>query len=156
VAATPPAGSVALLVTGDEEGAARDGTVAILDWMASAGERLDHCLVGEPTCAERMGDAIKIGRRGALTVRLRAYGVQGHAAYPERARNPLPALARLLDRLATRELDRGTRTSDRPRSPITTVDTGNPAANVIPAEAPRHGERPLQRRPQRRVPVRLD
>lgn len=135
VRATPPQGSVALLVTGDEEGAATDGTVAILDWMASVGERLDHCLVGEPTSARRMGDAIKIGRRGSLTARLRAFGVQGHAAYPERARNPLPALVRLLDRLASRALDAGTERFGPSTLAITSVDTGNPAANVIPAEA---------------------
>ena len=100
VAATPPAGSIALAITGDEEGDSVDGTPAILDWMAADGERMDHCLVGEPTCPARMGDTIKIGRRGSLTAQLTAYGKQGHAAYPERAQNPLPALVRLLDRLA--------------------------------------------------------
>jgi succinyl-diaminopimelate desuccinylase len=135
VAADPPRGSIALLITGDEEGDATDGTVAILDWMAAAGERLDHCLVGEPTAAERLGDAIKIGRRGSMTVRLTAYGVQGHAAYPEKAQNPLPALVRLLDRLATHRLDGGTTHFGPSTLAITTVDVGNPAANVIPAEA---------------------
>ncbi len=131
----PPAGSIALLITGDEEAQAIDGTRAILDWMDEAGERLDHCIVGEPTSAERLGDAIKIGRRGSLTARLRAYGVQGHAAYPERARNPLPALVRLLDRLAAHRLDDGTAHFGPSTLAITTIDTGNPAANVIPAEA---------------------
>ncbi|MFO1208704.1 MAG: succinyl-diaminopimelate desuccinylase [Amaricoccus sp.] len=135
VAATPPAGSIVLAITGDEEGASTDGTVAILDWMRDAGETLDHCLVGEPTCPERMGEMIKIGRRGALTARLHAYGTQGHTAYPDRARNPLPALVRLLDRLAARQLDKGTQHFDPSTLAITTIDTGNPAANVIPAEA---------------------
>ena len=103
--------------------------------MRDAGERLDHCLVGEPTCPERMGEMIKIGRRGALTAKLHAYGRQGHTAYPDRARNPLPALVRLLDRLASRPLDKGTAHFDRTTLAITTIDTGNPAANVIPAEA---------------------
>jgi succinyl-diaminopimelate desuccinylase len=135
VTETPPRGSIALLVTGDEEGVATDGTAAILDWMDGAGERLDHCLVGEPTSAERTGDAIKIGRRGSMTARLTAYGVQGHAAYPEKASNPLPALVRLLDRLAARRLDEGTAHFGPSTLAITTIDVGNPAANVIPAEA---------------------
>jgi succinyl-diaminopimelate desuccinylase len=134
-ASTPPAGSVVLAITGDEEGDGVDGTLAILDWMQAAGERLDHCLVGEPTCPVAMGDTIKIGRRGSLTVRLTAYGKQGHAAYPERAQNPLPALVRLLDRLASHTLDKGTRHFGPSTLAITTIDTGNPAANVIPAEA---------------------
>jgi succinyl-diaminopimelate desuccinylase len=135
VAASPPAGSVVLTVTGDEEGDGLDGTRAILDWMAETGERMDHCLVGEPTCPERMGEMIKIGRRGSLTARLTAYGVQGHSAYPDRAKNPLPALVRLLDRLASHRLDKGTRHFDPSTLAITTIDTGNPASNVIPAEA---------------------
>jgi succinyl-diaminopimelate desuccinylase len=132
---TPPAGSVAILITGDEEGGAQHGTRAILDWMETAGERLDHCLVGEPTCPERMGEAIKIGRRGSLNAAIRAYGVQGHSAYPERARNPLTGLVRLLDRLATRNLDRGTAHFGPSTLAITSIDTGNTASNVIPAEA---------------------
>jgi succinyl-diaminopimelate desuccinylase len=135
VTATPPSGSVAILITGDEEGGAQHGTRAILDWMETAGERLDHCLVGEPTCPERMGDAIKIGRRGSLNAVIRAYGVQGHSAYPERARNPLTGLVRLLDRLAARELDRGTAHFGPSTLAITSIDTGNTASNVIPAEA---------------------
>jgi succinyl-diaminopimelate desuccinylase len=135
VGATPPEGSVALLITGDEEGDALDGTLALLDWMAETGERLDHCLVGEPTSVEALGDTIKIGRRGSMTAHLRAYGVQGHTAYPERARNPLPGLVRLLDRLAGRRLDDGTEHFGPSTLAITTIDTGNPAANVIPAEA---------------------
>jgi succinyl-diaminopimelate desuccinylase len=135
VAATPPAGSIVVAITGDEEGAGTDGTRAILDWMQGAGERLDHCLVGEPTCPERMGEMIKIGRRGSMTARLAAYGRQGHTAYPDRARNPLPALVRLLDRLASRRLDEGTAHFDPSTLALTTIDVGNPASNVIPAEA---------------------
>lgn len=131
---TPPDGSVALLITGDEEGDAEHGTVAILDWMADAGQAVDVCLVGEPTCPETFGEMIKIGRRGSLTARITARGVQGHAAYPHRAKNPLPALVHLLDRLARHELDRGTAHFDASTLAITTVDVGNPATNVIPAE----------------------
>lgn len=135
VAAAPPAGSIAILITGDEEADATDGTVAILDWMAGAGEKLDHCIVGEPTSAERTGDAIKIGRRGSMTARISAYGKQGHAAYPEKAANPLPALVRLLDRLAARKLDSGTKHFGPSTLALTTIDVGNPASNVIPAAA---------------------
>lgn len=102
--------------------------------MARNGERLDHCLVGEPTSRERIGDMAKIGRRGSVTFRIEAHGRQGHVAYPQRALNPLPALARLLDRLASRELDRGTEHFDPSTLAITTIDVGNPANNVIPAE----------------------
>jgi len=132
---TPPAGSVVLAITGDEEGSGVDGTSAILDWMAAHGERMDHCLVGEPTCPERMGEMIKIGRRGSMSAYFTAYGVQGHAAYPHLAKNPLPALVRLLDRLAAHELDAGSAHFDASTLAITTIDVGNPANNVIPAEA---------------------
>lgn len=137
VRAAPPdhPGSLVITLTGDEEGAGVDGTQAILDWMDTAGERIDHCIVGEPTSAEALGDMVKIGRRGSLTLRITAYGVQGHTAYPERARNPLHALVRLLDRLASHELDRGTDHFDPSTLAIATIDTGNPANNVIPAEA---------------------
>ena len=130
-----PDGSLAILITGDEEGPGVDGTVAILDWMAERGEALDHCIVGEPTCPERMGDMMKIGRRGSMTVSLTATGAQGHAAYPHRARNPLPPLIGLLDRMARWRLDEGTEQFDPSTLSITTVDTGNPANNVIPGEA---------------------
>jgi succinyl-diaminopimelate desuccinylase len=88
---SPPDGSVVLAITGDEEGPAKDGTVALLDWMQAQGERMDHCLVGEPTCPDVMGDMIKIGRRGSMNGYFTVTGVQGHAAYPHRANNPLPA-----------------------------------------------------------------
>jgi len=132
---TPPDGAIVITVTGDEEGVGIDGTAAILDWMAANGERMDVCLVGEPTSPERLGDMIKIGRRGSMTGRIVAHGVQGHSAYPHRAKNPLTALVRLLDRLAGHELDAGTAHFDPSTLAITTIDTGNPATNVIPAKA---------------------
>ncbi|WP_316012923.1 succinyl-diaminopimelate desuccinylase [Roseobacter sp. HKCCA0434] len=132
---TPPDGSIVLTITGDEEGDGVDGTAAILDWMDAQGERMDHCLVGEPTCPERMGEMMKIGRRGSMTAWITATGRQGHAAYPHRALNPLPPLVRYLDRLASRDLDGGTDHFDPSTLAIVTVDTGNPANNVIPAKA---------------------
>ncbi|MBE2277978.1 MAG: succinyl-diaminopimelate desuccinylase [Rhodobacteraceae bacterium] len=130
---TPPDGAVILTITGDEEDEAKDGTVALLDWMAGEGERMTHCLVGEPTCPERLGEMMKIGRRGSLTCRFTATGVQGHSAYPQRARNPMSALVRLLGRLEERPLDEGTAHFDTSTLAITTIDCGNPATNVIPA-----------------------
>ena len=135
VQTTPPDGAVILAITGDEEGEAKDGTRALLDWMAAQGEAMSVCLVGEPTCPERLGDAMKIGRRGSLTAHVVAQGVQGHSAYPHRAKNPLTALVRLLDRLASTELDTGTDHFDPSTLAIVTVDTGNPATNVIPSQA---------------------
>lgn len=131
---TPPKGAVILTITGDEEGDALDGTAALLDWMQANGERMDACLVGEPTCPDRMGEMIKVGRRGSLSAWFTLTGVQGHAAYPHRARNPLPAMARLLDRLASHELDRGTAHFDPSTLAVVTIDTDNPATNVIPAQ----------------------
>jgi len=133
VTATPPDGAVILAITGDEEGEATDGTTAILDWMRETGERMDVCLVGEPTCPERMGEMIKIGRRGSLTARITLNGVQGHSAYPHRARNPVPAMARLIERLSSHVLDTGTTHFDPSTLAAVTIDTGNTATNVIPA-----------------------
>jgi len=133
VTETPPDGAVILTITGDEEGDAIDGTRAILDWMDGAGERMDVCLVGEPTCPERMGEMIKIGRRGSLSAWITLTGVQGHSAYPHRARNPVPAMARLIDRLSSHELDTGTAHFDPSTLAAVTIDTGNSATNVIPA-----------------------
>ena len=130
-----PEGAVILAITGDEEGDATDGTVALLDWMAVEGEAMSVCLVGEPTSPEAIGDAMKIGRRGSMNARIAATGVQGHSAYPERAKNPVPALARLVDRLASHALDRGTDHFDPSTLAVTTFDVGNAATNVIPAEA---------------------
>ena len=132
---TPPDGSVVLMITGDEEGDAHHGTKAILDWMREAGESIDHCLVGEPTSPNHMGEMMKIGRRGSLTAFITAKGVQGHSAYPHRAKNPLTALVALLGRLATHPLDQGTAHFDASTLAITTIDTGNAATNVIPAAA---------------------
>jgi succinyl-diaminopimelate desuccinylase len=130
---TPPDGAIILAITGDEEGDALDGTTALLDHMEATGEKMSVCLVGEPTCPDRMGEMIKIGRRGSMTAWVKVIGKQGHAAYPHRALNPLPALARLMDRLASHELDRGTAYFDPSTLAIVTMDTGNPATNVIPA-----------------------
>ena len=134
VTESPPDGSVVLAITGDEEGPAKDGTVALLDWMQAQGERMDHCLVGEPTCPEVMGDMIKIGRRGSMNGVFTVTGVQGHSAYPHRANNPLPAMVRLLDQLSTATLDKGTANFDPSTLAVVTIDTGNPATNVIPAQ----------------------
>jgi len=134
VTRTPPDGSVILAITGDEEGDAQDGTVALLDWMAEHGERMTHCLVGEPTCPDRLGQMMKIGRRGSMTAFFTAAGVQGHSAYPHRAKNPMSALVRLLARLEAEPLDQGTAHFDASTLAITTIDCGNPANNVIPAQ----------------------
>lgn len=131
---TPPGGSIVLAITGDEEGDATDGTIALLDWMDAQGETMDHCLVGEPTCPDTMGEMMKIGRRGSMTAYFTARGVQGHSAYPHRAKNPLPAMAQLVHVLASQELDKGTEHFDASTLAVTTIDTGNPANNVIPAE----------------------
>jgi len=116
---TPPDGAVILAITGDEEGPATDGTTALLDWMQENGEAMTACLVGEPTCPNTMGEMIKVGRRGSLTAHFTVTGKQGHAAYPHRAVNPLPAMARLVDRLASHELDQGSDHFD----PSTGLDT---------------------------------
>lgn len=131
----PADGAILLLITGDEEGPAEHGTRALLDWMEANGERASHCLVGEPTSAERLGDTMKIGRRGSLNCRLSATGVQGHSAYPHLARNPLSALVRLLARLEAEPLDRGSAHFDASTLALTTIDCGNGATNVIPARA---------------------
>ena len=129
---TPPDGAVILAITGDEEGDAEDGTVALLEWMATQGERMTHCLVGEPTCPDRMGEMMKIGRRGSMTCWFTATGVQGHSAYPHRAKNPMSALVRLMTRLEEKPLDGGSDHFDASTLAITTIDCGNPANNVIP------------------------
>lgn len=133
VADTPPDGAIVLAITGDEEGDADDGTTALLDWMAANNEAMSVCLVGEPTCPNEMGEAMKIGRRGSLTAWFTVRGEQGHSAYPHRANNPLPAMARLMDRLSSQELDQGTDHFDPSTLAVVTIDTGNPATNVIPA-----------------------
>ncbi|PHP28363.1 succinyl-diaminopimelate desuccinylase [Limimaricola cinnabarinus] len=134
VQATPPEGAVILTITGDEEGPGIDGTAALLDWMDETGERMRMCLVGEPTCPETFGEMIKIGRRGSLNAFVTVTGVQGHAAYPHRANNPIPAMARLVDRLSTHALDQGTDHFDASTLAVVSMDTGNPATNVIPRQ----------------------
>ena len=135
VQTTPPDGAVILTITGDEEGVGVDGTLALLDDMAARNEAMSVCLVGEPTCPDIMGDMMKIGRRGSLTCHFTAQGIQGHSAYPHRAKNPLRALVKLLDCLASHTLDSGTDHFDASTLAITTIDTGNTATNVIPAKA---------------------
>ncbi|MEM1386001.1 MAG: succinyl-diaminopimelate desuccinylase [Pseudomonadota bacterium] len=129
---TPPDGAIIIAITGDEEGDATDGTTALLDWMEAQGEKMSVCLVGEPTCPETLGDAIKIGRRGSMTGFFTATGVQGHSAYPHRAKNAAAAVARLCDRLTQHMLDEGSAHFDPSTLAITTIDTGNTATNVIP------------------------
>ena len=129
----PPDGSVIITITGDEEGDAENGTAAILDWMKQNGEKIDHCLVGEPTSPSKMGEMMKIGRRGSMTAKVIATGIQGHSAYPDRAKNPILAMVKLLDILASHQLDTGTEHFDPSTLAITSVDTGNKASNVIPA-----------------------
>lgn len=132
---TPPNGAIILTITGDEEGDAVDGTTALLDYMDTESEAMSVCLVGEPTCPDTMGEMIKIGRRGSLTAWFTVTGVQGHSAYPHRAKNPMNGMARLMDRLASHELDQGTAHFDASTLAVVTIDTGNPATNVIPAQA---------------------
>ena len=128
-------GSISLLITGDEEGAAVNGTKKVLEWLGKRGEILDACLVGEPTSALVLGDMIKIGRRGSLTGRLTAHGVQGHTAYPHLADNAAHRLVAMLHALTTTELDRGSEHFQPSTLQVATIDIGNPAANVIPASA---------------------
>jgi succinyl-diaminopimelate desuccinylase len=130
-----PKGSIGFLITGDEEGPAINGTGKLLRWAYEKGERFDHCIVGEPTSCHVLGDTIKIGRRGSLNGTLIVAGRQGHAAYPERADNPIPKLMALLDALTAAPLDKGTSRFDATNLEIVSVDVGNPAFNMIPAEA---------------------
>ncbi len=135
LAQAPAFGSLSLLITGDEEGPATDGTVRVLDWLHSRGEVLDACLVGEPTNPTYLGEMVKIGRRGSMNGRLRVAGTQGHAAYPHLADNPIDRLLRLLTALTADPLDTGSAHFQPSTLVLTTVDVGNPATNVIPAEA---------------------
>jgi succinyl-diaminopimelate desuccinylase len=130
-----PKGSIAFLVTGDEEGPAVNGTVKLLDWAKARGERFDHCILGEPTNPDALGDMIKIGRRGSLTARLTVHGRQGHVGYPHLADNPIPRLVRILAALKATPLDAGTQHFDASHLEVTTIDVGNLATNVIPGAA---------------------
>ena len=124
-----------MLITGDEEGPAINGTRKVLRWMAENGESIDVCLVGEPTNPENVGDMIKIGRRGSMVGRLSVEGTQGHAAYPHLADNPVPRLVAMLRVLTETTLDDGNEHFEPSTIAVTSVDVGNPAANVIPASA---------------------
>ncbi len=128
-------GSISLLITGDEEGPAINGTVKVLKWLKAHEQLPDDCLVGEPTCPEELGDTVKIGRRGSIHFEVTVTGVQGHSAYPHKADNPIPKLARLIDRVAAAKLDDGTEHFDPSTLAISTFDVGNPAHNVIPEKA---------------------
>lgn len=128
-------GSISFLITGDEEGPAINGTIKMLDWMARHGERMDACIVGEPTNTDTLGETIKIGRRGSLNGVIVQRGSQGHVAYPQHADNPVPKLVKLLDALIREPLDAGTEHFQPTNLEITTVDVGNTATNVIPNSA---------------------
>ncbi len=128
-------GSISFLITGDEESVAINGTTKLLDWARAKGERFDHCILGEPTSREKLGDMMKHGRRGSLTGRLTLIGKQGHVAYPHLADNPLRGVAAILNALHEPPLDQGTSSFDASNLEVTSVDVGNPATNVIPAEA---------------------
>jgi succinyl-diaminopimelate desuccinylase len=130
-----PAGSISFLITGDEEGPAVNGTKKLLGWLKERGVGLDACVVGEPTNPTRLGEMIKIGRRGSLTGWLTVPGVQGHAAYPERADNPIPRLLAMLAALTAEPLDGGSAYFQASDLVITSVDVGNQASNVIPGAA---------------------
>jgi succinyl-diaminopimelate desuccinylase len=127
--------SISLLITGDEEGPSINGTMKVLDWMRDTGERIDACVVGEPSNPHALGDEIKIGRRGSLSGELIVHGKQGHAAYPQLADNPVPKLARLIDRLSTTTLDTGTPDFEPSSLQVTVISAPNTATNVIPGEA---------------------
>jgi succinyl-diaminopimelate desuccinylase len=135
IIARRPGGSIVVLATGDEEGPAVNGTKKLLAWMAERGERISHCLVGEPSSNEALGDMIKTGRRGSTNCWLTVFGEQGHVAYPDRARNPIPALLKKLLTLSEAPLDAGYPGFPPSSLQITDIHVGNPAANVIPAKA---------------------
>jgi succinyl-diaminopimelate desuccinylase len=128
-------GSLSLLITGDEEGRAVDGTRAVVEALRAEGERIDHCIVGEPSSSSSLGDMVKIGRRGSLSAEITVTGIQGHVAYPDRAANPIPVLVRLLSALMARRLDEGFKDFQPSNLEVTSIDVGNPATNVIPRQA---------------------
>ncbi|KJV41882.1 succinyl-diaminopimelate desuccinylase [Brevundimonas sp. KM4] len=130
-----PAGSLSFLITGDEEGPALHGTKRVVEALAAEGEVIDACVVGEPSSSQQLGDMIKVGRRGSLNTWITVHGKQGHVAYPERAANPAPVIAKLMARLNDRVLDQGYENFPPSNLEITTIDIGNPATNIIPAQA---------------------
>src|SRR6202166_842857 len=130
-----PKGSISFLITGDEEALSVNGTVKLLQWVAARGEKFDHCVLGEPSNVEAIGDCIKIGRRGSLSGTLIVDGIQGHVAYPHRASNPVPDIAALIVALGNEPLDHGSAAFQPSNLEFTSVDVGNAASNVIPAQA---------------------
>lgn len=130
-----PEGSISLLITGDEEGVAINGTVKLLAAIEAAGEKIDHCIVGEPTCREALGDMIKNGRRGSINCTVTSIGKQGHVAYPVLAKNPIPALVAFLHQVQHHVLDQGADGFQSSNLEVVTIDVGNPATNVIPQSA---------------------
>jgi succinyl-diaminopimelate desuccinylase len=130
-----PAGRISLMITGDEEGPALNGTRRMVQTLAAEGARIDHCLVGEPSNPSALGEMIKIGRRGSLNAVLTVFGTQGHAAYPDLADNPIPRLLDTLHALTAEPLDQGTDHIRPSVLTLTSLDVGNPASNVIPARA---------------------
>ncbi len=135
LAAVDVPGSLSFLITGDEEGPALHGTKRVVQALQAEGEVIDACIVGEPSSQQRLGDMIKIGRRGSLNTWITVKGKQGHVAYPDRAANPAPVLARLMTELADHRLDDGFTAFQPSNLEITTLDVGNTATNLIPAEA---------------------
>jgi len=135
IGAGPVKGSISLLITGDEEGIGINGTAKMLRWLKDKGEKLDHCVVGEPTSSTHAGDTLKIGRRGSINFRLVVTGVQGHVGYPQKAKNPIPVLAQLIAQLSDHTLDKGNAHFDPSSLAFTSMDVGNDATNVIPGEA---------------------
>ena len=131
----PPKGAISFLITGDEEGPAVNGTIKLLEWAAARGERFDHCILPEPTNPDTLGDMIKIGRRGSLSGAINVSGKQGHVGYPHLADNPVHHIVRLVTALKATPLDAGTAHFDTSNLEVTSIDTGNPAVNVIPAAA---------------------
>ena len=128
-------GSISLLITGDEEGPAINGTKKLLEWITEEGDVLDACLVGEPTNPNELGDMIKIGRRGSLNGYLTVSGIQGHTAYPHLADNPIHLIVKMLETITSKELDQGTDHFPASTIQVSTIDVDNPATNVIPAKA---------------------
>ena len=131
-------GSISLLITGDEEGPAKNGTAKVIEWLKEQGETLDACLVGEPTNVAHIGDTIKIGRRGSMNAKITVHGTQGHVAYPELANNPVPLLLSFLRNLDDHIFDRGTKHFPPTNLEITSIDVGNKITNLIPAKATAH------------------
>jgi succinyl-diaminopimelate desuccinylase len=130
-----PKGAISFLITGDEEGPSINGTAKLLDWARARGEKFSHCIVGEPTNSAQIGDTIKIGRRGSLNGYIVVTGKQGHAAHPHRAENPVPVIARVVAALSAHRFDEGTAHFDRSNLEVTSIDVGNAATNLIPAQA---------------------